>query len=172
MKKMLVVFLSLFLCSTAYADLVVPMNFVDENGIGKSAGKIVIKETAYGLVFTPNLKGLSPGRHGFHIHENPSCEPGEKNGKIVPALAAGGHYDPHAKGGHRSPWGDGHLGDLAALPVDHEGKVTAPSFAPRIRKIDEIRNRSLMIHAGGDNYSDRPMILGGGGGRIACGVIP
>lgn len=28
-----------------------------------------------------------------------------------------------------------------------------------------------MIHAGSDNYSDDPKPLGGGGDRIACGVI-
>jgi Cu-Zn family superoxide dismutase len=28
-----------------------------------------------------------------------------------------------------------------------------------------------MIHAGGDNYSDQPVPLGGGGARIACGVV-
>jgi len=27
-----------------------------------------------------------------------------------------------------------------------------------------------MIHAGGDNYTDEPA-LGGGGARVACGVI-
>ncbi|MRR17699.1 MAG: superoxide dismutase [Cu-Zn] SodC1, partial [Deltaproteobacteria bacterium] len=30
---------------------------------------------------------------------------------------------------------------------------------------------SLMIHVGGDNYSDVPEKLGGGGGRLACGVV-
>jgi len=28
-----------------------------------------------------------------------------------------------------------------------------------------------MIHAGGDNYADQPAPLGGGGARVACGVI-
>jgi Cu-Zn family superoxide dismutase len=27
------------------------------------------------------------------------------------------------------------------------------------------------IHAGGDNYSDQPKPLGGGGARIACGTL-
>ncbi len=31
--------------------------------------------------------------------------------------------------------------------------------------------RSIMIHAGGDNYSDTPARLGGGGARVACGVV-
>jgi Cu-Zn family superoxide dismutase len=45
-----------------------------------------------------------------------------------------------------------------------------PVLAPRL-KVADIKGRSLMIHAGGDNYSDLPVKLGGGGARIACGVI-
>jgi Cu-Zn family superoxide dismutase len=29
-----------------------------------------------------------------------------------------------------------------------------------------------MVHAGGDNHSDHPAMLGGGGARMACGVVP
>jgi len=43
-------------------------------------------------------------------------------------------------------------------------------IAPAI-KVAEIRGRSIMVHAGGDNYSDAPAPLGGGGARTACGVI-
>lgn len=28
-----------------------------------------------------------------------------------------------------------------------------------------------MVHEGGDNYSDDPKPLGGGGARVACGVV-
>ncbi len=28
-----------------------------------------------------------------------------------------------------------------------------------------------MVHKGGDNHSDHPQPLGGGGARVACGVI-
>jgi len=43
--------------------------------------------------------------------------------------------------------------------------------SPRLKKLDEVKNRSLMIHVGGDNYADKPEPLGGGGARYACGVI-
>jgi Cu-Zn family superoxide dismutase len=45
-----------------------------------------------------------------------------------------------------------------------------PVLAPRLN-LDDMSGRSLMIHAGGDNYSDDPELLGGGGGRMACGVV-
>ena len=44
-------------------------------------------------------------------------------------------------------------------------------LAPRLKKLDEVRGHSIMIHAGGDNHSDHPAPLGGGGPRMACGVI-
>lgn len=142
-----------------------------ENG-NKDVGVVTVSESAYGLVFTPNLQGLSEGLHGFHIHENPSCESKEKDGKQVAGLAAGGHWNPNNAEGHGFPWDDNaHLGDLPALTVLHDGTATQPVLAPRLKKLDEIKGRSLMIHAGGDNHSDHPAALGGGGARMACGVI-
>ncbi|WP_246764106.1 superoxide dismutase family protein, partial [Cronobacter sakazakii] len=43
--------------------------------------------------------------------------------------------------------------------------------APRIKKLDEVKGKALMVHVGGDNLSDHPKPLGGGGARYACGVI-
>lgn len=164
-----------FSLSAAHAlaenGVTIPMNLVDEKGVFTSAGQVVVTESKYGLVFTPALAGLPTGLHGFHIHENPSCAPKEKDGKQVAALAAGGHYDPQKTGKHGTPWGEGHLGDLPALSVDTEGKATQPVLAPRL-KLADIAGRSLMIHAGGDNHSDNPAPLGGGGVRLYCGVIP
>lgn len=138
----------------------------------KDVGEVVITESPYGLVFTPNLKGLSHGLHGFHIHQNPSCDAKEKDGKMVAGLAAGGHWDPKGAKQHGYPWADdAHLGDLPALFVDHDGIATNPVLAPRLKHLDEVRGRALMIHAGGDNHSDHPAPLGGGGARMACGVI-
>jgi len=88
----------------------------------------------------------------------------------VAALAAGGHYDPLQTNKHEGPYGNGHLGDLPALYADQDGKASLPIVAPRLKTTD-VRGRSLMIHAGGDNYADVPEKLGGGGSRMACGVI-
>lgn len=154
----------------ASADTVVQMNLVDEKGIGADVGTITISESRYGLVFTPALRGLPPGLHGFHVHENPSCDPKEKDGKMVAALAAGGHLDPAKTGKHDTPWGDGHLGDLPPLYVAADGTATQPVLGPRL-KVADVAARSLMVHAGGDNHADHPAPLGGGGARVACGVV-
>lgn len=151
--------------------LSVKMNFVDANGVGASAGTVTVTESKYGLVFTPDLAGLPAGLHGFHVHENPSCLPGEKDGTKVPALAAGGHYDPQKTNQHGFPWGEGHLGDLPPLYVNADGVANQPVLAPRL-KLGDLAGHSLMVHAGGDNHSDHPAALGGGGVRMVCGVIP
>ncbi|WP_237065714.1 superoxide dismutase [Cu-Zn] SodC [Microbulbifer guangxiensis] len=163
---------ALSLASLARADIVIEMHSVSADGVGKSLGKVIATQSKYGVIFTPMLEGLpAEGTlHGFHVHQNPSCEPAEKEGKMVPALSAGGHYDPKKTNRHSFPWGTGHLGDLPALYVDMDGKATSPVLAPRL-KLSDLKGRALMIHAGGDNYSDQPKPLGGGGSRVACGVV-
>lgn len=63
-------------------------------GPGRGAGRIELRDSQYGLVIKPDLSGLKPGLHGLHVHQNPSCGPANKEGEVVPAGAAGGHYDP------------------------------------------------------------------------------
>lgn len=152
------------------ADLTVAVNAAEKQGDGPALGSVRIVETPYGLAFYPELKGLPPGLHGFHIHEKPSCAPGESNGALVPALGAGGHLDPLGTKKHGEPWGDGHLGDLPPLYVAADGTASTPVLGPRL-KLADVKNRALMIHAGGDNHADHPAPLGGGGARVACGVI-
>lgn len=161
----------LLLSSLVFAEeVVVKINLVNEQGVGKEIGTITASDSKYGMILTPQLSDLTPGLHGFHVHEKPDCSHAMKDGKAVPALAAGGHYDPAKTGKHEGPYGNGHLGDLPPLYVAADGKATLPVLAPRL-KVADIRGRSLMIHAGEDNYSDMPAPLGGGGARAACGVV-
>lgn len=173
MKKLLLLSMPLslsLLSAPVFADLTVPMSLVDEKGVAQGIGEVSVAESKYGLVFTPAMKGLAPGLHGFHVHQNPSCASTEKDGKTIPGGAAGGHYDPAGANAHGAPWGGGHLGDLPALYVDANGAATQPVLAPRL-KLADLKGRSLMVHAGGDNHADHPAPLGGGGARMACGVI-
>lgn len=152
------------------AELSVTMNAATAAGTGGGAGTVRIVETPYGLAFYPALTGLPPGLHGFHVHEKPSCAPGESNGAPAAAIGAGGHLDPAGTKKHGEPWGDGHLGDLPPLYVAADGSASTPVLGPRL-KLADVADRALMVHAGGDNHSDHPAPLGGGGARIFCGVI-
>lgn len=164
--------LSLAAASNAYAEITVDMRTVDAEGVGESVGTVTLTDSQYGLILTPNLEGLPAGGiHGFHVHTNPDCGPAEKDGKMVAGLAAGGHYDPANTGVHKGPYDDsGHLGDLPPLYVDGEGNATTPMLAPRLKEAD-VQGRSIMVHMHGDNFSDEPEPLGGGGARIICGVV-
>lgn len=139
-------------------------------GTGKPIGTATFMDGEKGLSVKYDLSGLTPGEHGIHVHQNANCGPGEKDGKTVPGLAAGGHYDPQNAGRHEGPKGKGHLGDLPALNVNKDGKAKNSAVAPRL-KVKDIKGRAIIIHAGGDNYSDKPKQLGGGGARVACAVI-
>ncbi len=141
------------------------------SGPGEAVGTVTIADSAQGAVIKTDLKGLPPGPHGFHVHEHNSCEPATANSHAVPAGAAGGHFDPEHTGKHAGPYGEGHLGDLPVLEVAANGSATETLTAPRIKDVSMLRGKAVMIHAGGDNYSDQPEPLGGGGARIACGVL-
>ena len=158
-------FISLiFTFSTASAAVMVNMNSVDANGKDSSIGTIKIEAAKCGVLITPDLHHLTPGTHGFHIHQFPSC--------ADKAMAAGGHLDPKKTEAHDGPYVQkGHLGDLPILNVDKDGNASLPTLAPRLTMAD-FKGHALMIHLNGDNYSDTPEKLGGGGPRIACGVVP
>jgi Cu/Zn superoxide dismutase len=170
-KTLFILFIAMSFAGYALADeMVIKVNLVTDQGIGKYIGTVTATDSQYGLILTPQLSDLSPGMHGFHVHQNADCNHAMKEGKHVAALAAGGHYDPLKTGKHEGPYGKGHLGDLPALYAGADGKATLPVVSPRL-KVSDLKGRSLMIHAGGDNYSDYPEALGGGGTRVACGVI-
>ena len=156
MKRFALAMVALVVCAGAQAASdEVEMNLVTSQGVGQSIGTVKITESDKGLEFAPNLKALPPGEHGFHVHAKGSCQPALEEGKPSAAGAAG----------------MGHLGDLPVLVVNNDGKATDPVVAPRLKKLDEVKGKALMIHVGGDNMSDQPKPLGGGGARYACGVI-
>ncbi len=150
--------------SVAQASVVsVELKTVSSDGTsGKTIGLVTFEDWRDGVLIKPHLQGLSEGFHGFHLHQNASCA---ENG-----MAAGGHYDPLNTKKHLGPYGDGHLGDLPVIYVDKNDVADRPEYAPRLH-VSDLKGHALMIHAGGDNYSDAPSPLGGGGKRVACAVV-
>jgi Cu-Zn family superoxide dismutase len=154
------------------ADLTVTMRKATQDGVTDPLGTITITaDAATGTSFKLHLHGLPPGPHGFHVHENGNCDPIMMLGVRIPAGAAGGHLDPDATFRHAGPMGDGHLGDLPVLVAQADGTANQTLVAPRIKSSDTLKGHALIIHAGGDNYSDSPARDGGGGGRFACGLV-
>lgn len=166
MIKKIIYFLWIAIASVmttlAYASLDIPMYSMQDNG--KEIGYVRADDTIYGVLFTPFLHGLPSGIRGFHVHQCSSCAHQGKN--------AGDHLDLVGTGLHRGPYnGNSHVGDLPVLIVNAKGRAQLPVLAPRL-KLENLRGRTLMIDAGGDNYSDNPAVNGGGIARIACGEVP
>ncbi len=162
-----------WLAAASAAPVRIPMTLVTAEGTGAAIGTVTATDTPKGLKLTPALHDLPPGPHGFHLHDKPSCAPGpdaDKGGAPAAGFAAAGHFDPAHTGKHEGPEGAGHQGDLPALVVGSDGKASKPLVAPHLKAAD-LKGHALMIHAGGDNYADQPVKLGGGGARIACGVV-
>lgn len=155
------------------AEVTVTIREVTNEGIGQEIGHVQLEDNTYGLLVRPDLRGLSPGPHGMHVHENPNCGPVKHDDKVIPAGAAGGHYDPQHTGRAEGPYGEGALGDLPNLIAEPDGSVTIPTLAPRLQ-VRDIRGRALVIHAGADRYRAEPASHHHGmahARRIACGVI-
>ena len=168
----LVTIAALAFCAPALAakSSKVNVHLITADGVGKSVGTITIKEDKAGVILETKLTGLPPGEHGFHLHEKPSCDPADKEGKKTAGEAAGPHYDPAMTKSHKGPEGGGHKGDLPKLVVSDKGEAK-DKLSVKGLTLADFSGKSLMIHAGGDNYADQPKPLGGGGARVACGVI-
>src|SRR5262249_4309454 len=89
----------------AAAEVTAEMQMTTPAGPGDKIGTVTISDSPAGASVKPGLKGLPPGPHGFHIHENGSCAPTTVNNAPVPAGGAGGHFDPQKTGKHEGPEG-------------------------------------------------------------------
>lgn len=160
MKKYGVTIISMLLCCAAQAATMTSVIYSTDSK-HSTLGSITFQDTRKGLLITPSLSGLPAGLHGLHIHQHGNC--------ANAGMDAGGHYDPAKTDSHLGPVGAGHLGDLPALDVMANGTASHALLAPHL-KTSDIKGLAVMIHAGGDNYSNQPP-MGGGGARIACGLI-
>ncbi len=111
-----------------------------------------------------HIEGLTPGKHGFHIHEMGDCS--SKDG-----AAAGGHFNPtQAQHGPRDA-SQRHHGDLGNIDADQSG-VAHVEFTDPVMKFDgpnSIIGRGVIVHTNPDDLKTQP--TGNAGGRQACGVI-
>lgn len=137
---------------------------------GKSIGAVsFIENNDRSVKIELNIHSFMPGEHAFHIHEKPVCEAPDFK-------SAGGHFNPGGtEHGFLNRKGH-HAGDLPNITVDEMGNCQA-SFTTALVTLKKDKNNSLLgqpgtsvvIHEMPDDYVTDPS--GGGGKRIACGVI-
>ncbi len=133
---------------------------------GTVSGDVLFEDTAEGLKVSAQLSGLTPGDHGFHIHQYGVC--------LDSGKAAGGHYNPEA-----APHGlltkDGaqhaHAGDLGNIFIAADGTGKVESTIPGLTLLASARavaGRSVIVHENKDDFSQP---LGNAGSRVGCGEI-
>ncbi|MCL2021444.1 MAG: superoxide dismutase family protein [Betaproteobacteria bacterium] len=110
------------------------------------------------------VDGLTPGSHGFHIHDKGDCSAPD-------ASSAGGHFNPHQTAHGKVGAAAYHAGDLPSLEADANGKATLNVELDSITLTGEhsIVGRGLIVHADPDDYVSQP--TGNAGARVACAVI-
>lgn len=113
-----------------------------------------------------DISGLSPGNHGFHIHEYGDCTAPD-------ATSAGGHYNPEGTphGAPDAVAAQRHVGDLGNITADENGNATLDMTDQVIALNGDhsIIGLAVVIHAGEDDLTSQP--TGNAGARVACGVI-
>ncbi len=110
------------------------------------------------------IKGLTPGKHGFHIHEYGDLSDG--------CASAGGHYNPD--GVDHGNIVQGHVGDLGNIVADQTGTARFQIKAERV-ELSDVVGRAIVIHADEDDLGkggdEESLKTGNAGDRVACGVI-
>ncbi len=139
-----------------------------KNARGEAVGTASFWEDANGVRLAVQVRDISPGRHGIHIHAVGKCDPPE-------FTTAGGHFNPGGKKhGLQTPAGP-HAGDLPNLEVgtDRTGRIENVTrlltLGPGPTSLFDADSSALVIHANPDDEMTDP--TGNSGGRIACGVI-
>jgi Cu-Zn family superoxide dismutase len=133
---------------------------------GAVSGDVLFEDTAEGLKVSAQLAGLTPGDHGFHIHQYGVCSDSGK--------AAGGHYNPEAAP-HGLRTKDGaqhaHAGDLGNISIAADGTGNIETMIPGLTLLSgahAVAGRSVIIHENKDDFSQP---LGNAGSRVGCGEI-
>jgi Cu-Zn family superoxide dismutase len=130
----------------------------------QATGSATFTEKDGNLEVTVTASGLSPGKHGIHIHEKPDCSASDGS-------SAGPHFNP-GSGQHGGPIDPNrHAGDLGNLQASPDGKAsqTFKSDALTLSGEKGVVGRSLAIHGDPDDFTTQPS--GNSGSIVACGPI-
>ena len=130
----------------------------------KVSGIVTFETVQGGVRVVAHISGLTPGKHGFHIHEYGDCS--SENG-----LSAGGHFNP-TNMPHSMPANEKrHVGDLGNIAAGPDGNADLDYVDPMLAFSGEnsIIGRGVIVHEKEDDLKTQP--TGDAGGRLACGVI-
>jgi Cu-Zn family superoxide dismutase len=128
---------------------------------GSSVGGVILLKQEKGYVHvTGEVKGLTPGKHGFHIHMFGDL-------RSPDGMSAGGHYNPHGKPHGKPDAKERHEGDLGNIDADANGVAKVDVKAINL-ELHHVIGRGVVVHKDPDDFSQP---VGNAGPRVAVGVI-
>ena len=142
---------------------------IDANG--DAVGLATFTENADGVTVHLLIEGLSPGEHGWHLHEFGVCVPGGAE----PFMSAGEHWNPTAQPHGGPDDEEHHVGDFGNLVASEDGlaemeiTTTEFTFEAGVTSIFDEDGTAIVIHEGVDDLVTQPS--GNSGPRYACGVV-
>ena len=165
MRNILMMFSFMMLANPAWAGQAKAV-IQGTSAESKISGEVLMTQENGGVTVVAKLAHLTPGKHGFHVHENGSCADAGK--------AAGGHFNPD-KMAHGFMPKDGlmyaHPGDMGNLEAGADGKATLKVFLPGITLNQgryAVVGKSVIVHEKEDDFSQP---TGNAGARVGCGLI-
>jgi len=129
-----------------------------------AAGTVYFSRTPNGILVTADVMGLSPGKHGFHIHQFGDCTAPD-------GTSAGGHFNPENQPHAGPDQAKRHVGDLGNITADAGGNAHYERTDSHLKfeGRDSIIGRGVIVHAAEDDLVSQP--TGNAGARVACGVV-
>ncbi|HEY2615313.1 MAG TPA: superoxide dismutase family protein [Chthoniobacterales bacterium] len=127
-------------------------------------GTITFTKSGDTVQVVADVAGLTPGKHGFHIHEFGDCSAAD-------ASSAGGHFNPTHKQHGAPDAPEHHVGDLGNVEADSGGKahLELKDNSLQLTGENSIVGHAVILHTKDDDLKSQP--VGNAGGRVACGVI-
>ena len=130
-----------------------------------TAGTVSFTQKGDKVTVSAKVSGLTPGGHGFHVHEKGDCSAPDGN-------SAGGHFNPTGKphGDLSAP--DHHAGDMPMLQADASGNAALTTDLAGLTigsGAADVVGKSVVVHKDADDFKSQP--AGNSGARVACGVI-
>jgi superoxide dismutase, Cu-Zn family len=129
------------------------------------SGKATFQQVGDKVHVVAVISGLTPGEHGFHIHDAGDCSSGD-------GMSAKGHFNPLGKPHAHPGTPERHAGDMPALKADQYGNAELETDLDIVTVSPgptSIVGRGLIVHADPDDYRTQP--TGNAGARLACAVI-
>jgi Cu-Zn family superoxide dismutase len=128
----------------------------------KAEGRVTFTLADRGVHVKGEISGLTPGEHGFHVHEFGVWSPDGK--------AAGSHFNPTGAMHGEREGSKRHIGDLGNIRANENGNASIDFVDPHLafHGPHSIIGRGLVVHEKADDYGQP---VGNAGGRLAVGVI-